>query len=892
MSEKNWARIWEIFTEARDMEPAARARMLEDLPPEMAAEVRSLIDEEIAQPSGPAPEARYGRYTLIESLGRGGMGQVFSARDTELGRMVAIKFLNMRTEVLPEAMRQLVTEAQTASALNHPNLITVHEILRHDSGVAVVSELVKGQALREFCGVALPVQQTAAWGAQMARGLAAAHAEGIVHGDIKPENVMVRGDGYIKILDFGIARQNTAQGDIAVVTAGTVGYMSPEQVRDEALTAASDVFSLGVVLLELATGKHPFLEETVASTTLAIGQREVEIQVPQIAGGKEFARLLRSMFEKDPALRPTAAAVASQLDRIAIRRRFGAAWWVTAAAALAAAYFSVREFSSKAPPFAVLRGTLLTGSPGNEGEPSFAPDGHSLVYSWDGGAGGKRDIWMKPLQAGDPRRLTSDPADESDPCWLADGSAVVFLRQAATAYQVVALSMSGGAERNVTTVSNRQEWIHHRLACSPARAQLVVSDDPPGRPGNQHLYVVSPPAWERRVLTVVPPQNYDFWPRISPDGHWVAYVRGGSGYELRVISLDGGESRLLAKMQYLGGLAWSSDSKNVVYQIGTSDPENIWQVPAQGGVPVRPPFRLEPNARDIALSADGRKIAYSLGGGHVVNLWRVFANGQPAVELAPSTRPDTDGAWSPDGKNIAFASDRSGSAQLWVASASGTNVRPITDMKAGVGSPAWSHDGRWVAFDASKGSDWIGLVSAEGGTAKPLLADQSHNYLPSWSRDDKSIYFCSLRSGARQIWRAPSAGGTAVQITRAGGFESHESPDGQFLYYSKWGARGIWRLPVSGHSAVEEKAAEFDPAVQFRCWDVGTLGIYLASPGPKPSIELLPLSGDRRRVVALPAELPKSGRCLAVNPDGQSFLFPVADADRSEIYVGDNPRAR
>ena len=892
MSEKNWARIWEIFTEARDMDPAARAHLLEDLPPEIANEVRTLIDEEIAQPSGPAPDARYGRYALIESIGRGGMGEVFSARDTELGRIVAIKFLNMRTAVVPEAMSQLVTEAQTASALNHPNLITVHEILRHDSGIAVVSELVKGKPLREFCGVARPVQQIAAWGAQTARGLAAAHAESIVHGDIKPENVMVRGDGYIKILDFGIARRNATRGDIASLTAGTVGYMSPEQVQGEALTAASDVFSLGVVLLELATGKHPFLEETTASTTFAIGQREVEIQVPSIAGGKEFARLLRSMLEKDPAMRPTAAAVTSRLERIATQKRFGALWWIAAAlAGSAAAYFSIREFFPAAP--AAFQGTLLTGSPGNEGEPAFSPDSQSVVYSWDGGSGGKRDIWVKPLHSGDPRRLTSDPADESDPCWLADGSAVVFLRHEVPAFQIVALSISGGAERNVTAISNTVEWIQHRLACSSAGAQLVVSDDPPGRPGNRHLYTVSLPARERRILTAVPPQSYDFWPRISPDGHWVAYVRGGSGYELRVIPMAGGESRLLAKTQHFWGLAWSSDSKNILYQVGSSDPKNIWQVPAQGGVPVRPPFTLEPNARDIALSADGREIAYSIGGGHVVNLWRVFANGQPAVELAPSTRLDTDGAWSPDGKSIVFASDRSGSAQLWVASASGTNVRAITDMKSGVGSPAWSPDSRWVAFDTSKaGATSIGLVAAGGGAVKPLLADQSDAFVPSWSRDGKSIYFCSVRSGTRQIWRMPSDGGAAMQITAAGGFESRQSPDGQFLYYSKWGANGIWRRPVSGHAAVEEKLAEFDPAVQFRCWDVGALGVYIASPGPKPSIELLPFAGARRRVVSLPAELPKSGRCLAVHPDGQSFLFPVADADRSEIYVGGNPGVR
>src|SRR5207253_168785 len=152
--------------------------------------------------------------------------------------------------------------------LNHPNLVTVHEVVRFESSVAIVTELVNGQSLRSFIATAKPIHQVAAWGAQIARALAAAHAESIVHSDVKPENVMLRGDGYIKILDFGLAQ--TAGLGLAVddLPLGTVGYMSPEQTRGEPLTGASDVFSLGVMLVELATGKHPFLADTATATTV------------------------------------------------------------------------------------------------------------------------------------------------------------------------------------------------------------------------------------------------------------------------------------------------------------------------------------------------------------------------------------------------------------------------------------------------------------------------------------------------------------------------------------------------------------------------------------------------------------------------------------------------
>jgi Tol biopolymer transport system component len=585
------------------------------------------------------------------------------------------------------------------------------------------------------------------------------------------------------------------------------------------------------------------------------------------------------MLEKDPARRPSAAGVAEALrslpDPKAKRRRIAAGVMLAVCVLLAVIGFRV---FGPAPEPVLVQSTLLTGSPGRETGPAFSPDGQSVLYAWDGGHGGKRDIWIKRLDSPDPRQLTSDPADEWDPCWLPDGSAVAFLKAMPGFYQVVTMPIAGGQERVVTRTSNGMAWQEHHLACATAE-ELVVTD-------GLRLYAVSLSTGARRSLTD-PFDASDTWPRISPDGRRIAFVRSASGFtEIRIMDWTGGPSRRLANTGGLDGLAWASDGQSILYQVAT-DPKNLWEIAASGGVPRRPPFLTEANATEITLSRDGRKIAYSIGI-HDVNLWHVFADGRPPVELAPSTRVESDGAWSPDGRLFAFASDRSGGMEIWVASATGANARRLTNRSRS-GSPVWSPDGRWLAFDfGTAETAGVGIIRAEGGPVRQLAAKAN---VPSWSRDGQWVYYHSYLSGKPEIWKVPVAGGAAVQITHHGGFESRESPDGRYLYYNKSDANDIWRLPLSGEGD-EEKVADLDRASQLRCWDLNPAGIYIASPGSKPQIDLLPFAGGRIPVVTLPAELPKYGRCISVHPDGQSFLFPITEPDRREIYVGDVPLQR
>ncbi len=258
-----------------------------------------------------------GRYRLLEPIGRGGMGVVYSAEDPELDRTVALKFLRASNAGSAEANERFIREARSASALNHPNIVTVYDLIRTESGLAMAMELIHGTLLREFCDGSCSNEQLSMWTLQIAEALGAAHARGIVHRDIKPENVMVRTDGRVKVLDFGLARQLTHPGlsRTGDLPTGTIRYLSPEQLTGGLATCASDIFSLGIVLYQLATGVHPFEREFAIATGHAIVTATAVNPCRRnhtISSG--FGSLILQMLSKDPIQRPSASAIVTALS--------------------------------------------------------------------------------------------------------------------------------------------------------------------------------------------------------------------------------------------------------------------------------------------------------------------------------------------------------------------------------------------------------------------------------------------------------------------------------------------------------------------------------------------------------------------------------------------------
>ena len=419
---------------------------------------------------------------------RGEWARVYSAHDPDLNREVALKVIAQEAET--SSSERFIREAQAASALNHPNIVTVYEVIRSGPTVAIAMELVTGTSLRHFCGTAQPVEKVALWGRQIAHALAAAHAGGIVHRDIKPENLMLRPDGYIKVLDFGLARQAGAERADGELAAGTLGYMSPEEILRRPITAASDIFSLGVVLYELASGTNPFRGDSAGATTRLIEGLEAP---PLPAQGKRCspgtgppcACHAQQIGGGSPDSFRSCVAPGSHRSAAHIRRR---TIWVAAALAICAlggmAVWRVLPSHRADDKPILLQSLPLDSEPASETAPAFSPDGGSIVYASDLGSPGIHHIVTRSVAgvasggagSSQPLTLTSAPQDDTNPVWSPDGSRIAFLRRTSTeALEAIVIPAGGGAEHVIASLPGFRPGARKYLTWAPGGEALVAA---------------------------------------------------------------------------------------------------------------------------------------------------------------------------------------------------------------------------------------------------------------------------------------------------------------------------------------------------------------------------------------------------------------------------------
>jgi serine/threonine protein kinase/WD40 repeat protein len=861
-----------------------------------------------------------GRFVITGFVGQGGMGRVYSAHDPDLNREVALKVIAQKAG--DSSSERFIREAQAASALNHPNIVTVYEVIHSGSTLAIAMELVAGTSLRHFCGTPQPVEKVAVWGRQIAGALAAAHAGGIVHRDIKPDNLMLRPDGYIKVLDFGLARLAGADRTDGELALGTVGYLSPEEVLQRPITAASDIFSLGIVLYELASGTNPFRAESAGATTRLIGGLEAP---PLPARGKgvprELDRLVRAMLNKSPENRPTASEVAVRLEAIAqprtLRRR---AVWATAALALCAlggtAAWRVLPLQQADAKPALLKSLPLDSEPASETDPAFSPDGGNVVYASDMGSPGIHHIMIRSVaglsSAGagtnQPVILTSGPLDDRNPVWSPDGSRIAFLRRLnAEVFQAIVIPARGGPEQVIANVPGYhfQPSARKYVTWAPGGEALVAAQRLEGAFGLRlRRFPLSGGA--SQPATEGPDTAIDVSPAFSPDGRWLAYLRweNGATYGLWVVAQPGTAPKLLAASPVpITTFAWKPDSRTIVYGGGAISTGELWQVTVSGDRTIAP-FVLEGASDEIAIAPNGGRLAYVLQNLDS-NIWRVPLGGEVRRKksLAPeklfaSVREETDPVISPDGKSIAFISNRSGRWNLWVGNADGSGLRELEAQSQLPFHPAWSPDSRTIAFDSkASGSAQIWLIRAAGGPPARLVTMPGGAEVPSWSRDGKRILFYTNAEGTRQIWEVPAAGGRPVQLTRGGSFDPLESPDGRYLYFGNMLSPGVWRSPLEPRSAdgslanqEHELIPETQPVAGHRFWTLGQGGIYFVDALKTPvMLKFADLASRRVSVLAtLPKRPAKFTRSLSVSPDGSYALYAQDDVGRYEIRVVEN----
>jgi eukaryotic-like serine/threonine-protein kinase len=883
---------------------------------------------------------RLDRYTIESKLGEGGMGVVYKARDTHLDRFVAIKVLPADKVADPERKERFVLEAKAASALNHPNIITIHDI-RSDGGIDfIVMEYAEGRTLDAIIPPkGLPLVQALRYAVQIADALARAHEAGIVHRDLKPSNIVVTGEDRVKILDFGLAKlleptdrsldavTRTSPVTDAGTIVGTAAYMSPEQAEGRKVDGRSDIFSFGAVLYEMVTGRRPFAADSQLSLLakiLAEDPAPPSQLTPSIPADVE--RTILRCLRKDPARRfQTMADLKVALEDMVAdsgarqpvtppARRVRSSRWAWTAVVpvlLAAAYFLISPLRSSHPPPAPMRAIPLTTLPGGVRHPSFSPDGNHVVFGWSGPKQDNADIYVQQIGAGSPLRLTTDPANDYSPSWSPDGRAIAFIRRSAEPgiEEVRLIPPLGGPERKVIEIRPRGFLRPVTLAwCPDSKCLLVTDSATPNRKGPDALFAVFVETGERRQLTNMAQGAYaDTDPAMSPDGRWLVFRRDVAPFSgrLQIVELNAdvtprGEPRTLTTLLLAAyGPTWVSNE-----EILFSGRGSLWRMNiAEGSTPERLPFVGEDGFTPV-VSRPGPDHAARLAYIHSYadsNIWRIEtpASGVPPTSpptvAISSTRRDDIAQLSPDGRRIAFMSGRSGEWEVWAADASGANAVQLTSLAANPGFPRWSPDGRTIAFHSNSEEYPAGnvyVIPSEGGTPRNLSVHASTNTFPSFSRDGKTIYFSSSRNGAPAIWKIPASGGTAVRVSPNTGFLAVESLDGASLYYveqpvtgSDIAAKGtLWRLPLAGGDPV--KLTEGVAATAF---DVTERGIYyLEATANDTRLRYFDFVSARSTIVV--ERLGTVGFGLSASRDGRTILYTRVDSSVDDLMLVENFR--
>jgi eukaryotic-like serine/threonine-protein kinase len=890
----------------------------------------------------PGRGERIAHYEILGQIGAGGMGEVYLARDTRLGRKVALKLLPSSLTADSQLRARFFREAQLASALDHPNICTIHEVGQSASIMFIAMQYVEGITLKQVIGShPLKVDALLSISLQTADALSAAHDQGITHRDIKSSNIVITPRGQVKVLDFGLAKLTDTSGRQGVSDAeseltrtgavmGTPSYMSPEQARGERVDHRSDVFSLGVVIYEMASGELPFKGKSQAETMNAVitephtPAAELNEELPEglsaaidRALSKDPASRYQSMEEMLLDLRQVGRAVGflgssdsqgAAIAYVPLWRRPTRRWmWAMTLLALALVAGLALLFSSlrpvRQPPLQI---TPLTAYLGIEILPAFSPDGKQVAFAWNGEKSDNFDIYVKLVDTGTPHRLTTHPAEDSFAAWSPDGSHIAFRRHTPESDAVYLIPSLSGPERKIADIFPRLLGPRvggDGLAYSLDGKFLAVPDKSSAEEPFSIALISIETGDKRKLTSPLAGSVGDNTPSFSPDGSRLAFSRiSGQGVEdIYLMRVEGGEpKRLTFDNRDIRDLDWTADGREIVFISNREGDMGMWRVSASGGPPERILTAVGYDIARLSLSRQGNRLVYSQQFADT-NIWRfdlAGAHGRvggPTMVIS-SSKSDSGPQYAPAGERITFRSDRSGSLEIWTCESDGSNPVQLTSFGGPqTGSPCWSPDGRQIAFAARlEGNPDIFVISAAGGKPRRLTENPAEDSAPSWSRDGRWIYFESNRNGSTQIWKMPAEGGEAQQVTTNGGAVAYESIDGKFLYYTKGrDLAGIWRVPVAGGE--EPLILDTHKAGYWSAWTVTEQGIYFLSAEQlaHPLIEFFNFAtGTVTAVAALekPFRPWTNPDGLSVSADGRRILYTQEDRTDMDIMLVENFR--
>ena len=812
--------------------------------------------------------SRLGSYEVLSPLGAGGMGEVWRARDTRLGREVAIKLLPEALASDRDRLSRFEQEARSASALNHPNIITIYEIGKADSVYYISMELVQGRTLRDLLGEGpLPAKRVLALAGQITDALAKAHEAGIVHRDLKPENLMVTRDGLVKILDFGLAKlvgpagvevsqlETAAEPTRPGVVMGTVGYMSPEQASGKPVDFRSDQFSLGSILYEMEAGKRAFSRGTAAETLVAIIREEPEPLGTVVPHAPVALRwVIERCLAKDPEeryvstrdlardlahLRDHVSEVSRELAAILPRRR--RSWLVPALAAgllLAAGLVVFAALRLRREPAARPLRFAIAIPPGTSYSPpevsrgvSISPDGTRVVI--EAVSKGRRHLYLRPLDSEEAVELEGS-IDATGHFWSPDSRFLAFFAEG----KLKKIPATGGRPEELCQASFAfvGTW-------NPSGTILFAELDPPG------IYSVPDIGGEAVRITTPDPSRREtslIWPQFLPDGRRFLYIANGEpgmgNRELRVASLDSKESRAVARI-----------ASRVEYV-----PPGFLLYVREGAL-----FAQRFDDRSLQLRGEPQQLAANVYYFFGPSLAAFSASQTGALVYQTAARPSRLVWFDRSGKEI---------GQLGAPSVvKGERISP---------------DGRSAAIDIEDprtGTSDVWVFELASGVSTRLHSDAVDEAMPVWAADGSKLLYRSDRKGPPDIYEiAVGVPGSEKPLLELPGLQQPEdaSRDGRLLAYLQGVATtvwNIWLLPFEGErkpspwrrTRFNETSPRFSPDGRWIAYESDESG------DPEIYVALTASGGEKRRIS------PGGGRRPRWRRDGKELYY----SDRGGVVM-------
>jgi serine/threonine protein kinase len=854
-----------------------------------------------------ASGTRLGPYEILSPLGAGGMGEVYRARDPRLGRDVAIKVLPAAFSSDADRLKRFEQEARAAGALNHPNITAIHDLGTNpaDGAPYVVHELLEGETLRsELAGGRFSLRKAIEYSIQVAQGLAAAHEKGIVHRDLKPENVFVTKEGRVKILDFGLAKLTQAEGSSNAtnlptatepgVVMGTLGYMSPEQVKAKPADARSDIFALGAILYEMLSGNRAFRGDSAGETMAAILKEDPpELSVTNQNVSPGLDRIVRHCLEKNPERRfQSASDIAFDLETLSglstprlqasaaparVRRPVALA---AAGLAIALASLLAGRLLWKAPPASVPAFHRLTYRRGYVWSARFSPDGHTVFYAanWDGAE--KTQLFSTRTE--NPGSIILD---------LPGGWVESISRTGELLILTDRFQSTGYAHRGVLRTAP--------LSGGAARDLFEDVVDAAWAPDGQSITLVRAPGWRHRLEFPAGKVLYETagWvsdPHVSPKGDLVAFLDhpqfGDDGGSVALIDRNGKKATLSGGFTSAQGLAWSPSGEEIWFTATEGGSNRALHAVTRSGrqrIVARSPGVL--TLQD--MTSDGRALINH--GNERIGMVGLGADGKPQnlSWLDWSRAP----CLSEDGGTVVFTEEAEGGGTGYSVYLRKTDGSPAVRLGEGEGL-ALSADGQWVlaALVRFNPAPLI-LLPTGAGEPRSLPKDSiNHDSVPAaFTPDGRRVIFTGSETGhGRRVWIQDLDAGKARPVTPEGVVGGVLSPDGRLLA-AKDPDQKVSLYPIDGGAPQPVPADGFEPNDVLLRWSADQKFLY-ASTGTRRSLNArvfrVDVANGRREVwkeFSLPDPTGVSGvSCSAITPDGKTFIFTYSQ-QFSDLYLVD-----